>query len=613
MFHHAMQYQHPHSARPAIPPEARARDGAAAARAFDQALLAGIARLSSGLSPVSLGLAMQDWAQHLMFQPAQALRLAAQAQAGAMDWFGASLDGLGTDDGHAPATGAPSAAPAAPAADPRFAAPAWQQWPWPGVVQAYLQAGRWWQDATRIDGMTPHHSEMVRVFAQQWLDMLSPSNLPINPEVTSTTVQQLGANLMAGARNALDDWREDHGLAALQPQDHAWQPGTDVAITPGTVVMRNRLAELIQYQPRTAEVHAEPILLVPSWIMKYYILDLSPHNSLVRWLVEQGHTVFILSWHNPTEADAGTALNDYLQLGVFDALKTIARLIPGRPVHAGGYCLGGTLLSMAAAALARAQRVRDADRLAPLASVSLLAAETDFSEPGEMGVLIDEAQVRMIEALMAQRGFLTGRQMAGSFQFLHSRELFWSTRMREYLLGERVQPNDLMAWNADVTRMPARMHSEYLRQCYLANALAEGRYEVEDQPVSLSDMRWPMFCVGTEKDHVSPWKSVYKIHRLTETALTFVLTSGGHNAGIVSEPGHPGRHYRLLTTGADAPWVAAERWVQDAPLTAGSWWEAWHAWLLQQGSGVRVEAASRQPGEGLGAAPGAYVHERHFD
>ena len=282
-------------------------------------------------------------------------------------------------------------------------------------------------------------------------------------------------------------------------------------------------------------------------------------------------------------------------------------------MHACGYCLGGTLLAIGAAALARPQRVQRAELLAPLASVSLLAAETDFSEPGEMGVLIDESQVAMLEDLMAERGFLSGRQMAGSFQFLHSRELVWSAQTRELLLGERLRPNDLMAWNADVTRMPAAMHSEYLRRCYLRNELAEYRYPVEGQPVSLADIRLPVFAVGTEKDHVSPWRSVYKLHRLTHTELCFVLTNGGHNAGIVSEPGHAKRHYAMHTRRPGDPVRDPDSWLAHARRHEGSWWTAWHAWLLAHGSHAQVPARAIDAATALADAPGGYVQVRYND
>ncbi|MCH2242711.1 MAG: poly-beta-hydroxybutyrate polymerase, partial [Aquabacterium sp.] len=407
----------------------------------------------------------------------------------------------------------------------------------------------------------------------------------------------------------------------------AWRPGVEVAVTPGAVVWRNHLIELIQYAPATAEVDAEPVLIVPSWIMKYYILDLSPHNSMVRWLVEQGHTVFIVSWRNPDAEDAHLSLDDYLHLGVFDALAAIGRIVPGEQVQAVGYCLGGTLLAMAAATLARpplAQFELDADGtraqaaacpyadLPRLKTVTLLAAQVDFTEPGEIGVLIDEAQVEWLEDQMAERGYLSGRQMAGSFQFLHARELVWSRAMREYLLGEREHASDLMAWNADLTRMPATMHSQYLRQLFLHNELAQGRYEVDGRAVSLRDLRMPMFVVGTEKDHVCPWPSVYKIHRLVEAPVTFLLVSGGHNAGIVSEPGHPHRQYLERTTAPGAVGLPAQDWARAAQQHEGSWWPRWHAWLVEQSGGV-VPARRIDAGAAIEPAPGGYVKVRYED
>ncbi|MFO1341172.1 MAG: poly-beta-hydroxybutyrate polymerase N-terminal domain-containing protein, partial [Burkholderiaceae bacterium] len=519
--------------------------GRAAAQRFDRHLHALAAHWTAGLSPVSLALAGTDWAVHLATQPAESARLALAAQ---RRWLEA-WSGVGQE----PEPGSNG--------DPRFAHPGWQDWPWAPLARSYHAAEGWWAEAANLRGMIPHHRDMVRFMARQWLDMLAPSNLGwANPEVIERTQQRLGGNLAEGLANEMDAWRQWHGLPALREPVAPFEPGVDVAVTPGRVVHRNHLVELIQYEPATATVQAEPVFIVPSWIMKYYILDLSPANSMVRWLVSQGHTVFILSWRNPDEADALLDLQDYLALGIFDALAAIQRLVPGQPVHAAGYCLGGTLLSIGAAAMARPGGIEGQGALPGLASVSLLAAETDFSEPGEMGVLIDESQVTLLEDMMAERGFLTGPQMAGSFAYLHSREQVWSRRLREFWLGEAQSPNDLIAWNADVTRMPAAMHSEYLRRCYLRNEIAEGRFPVQGRPVALSDIRQPMFVVGTEKDHVAPWKSVYKIHRLVDGEITFALTNGGHNAGIVSEPGHANRHHAVRTRPAGGAWVDAEHW-----------------------------------------------------
>ena len=575
-------------------PQAAARD---AAQRFDSRYHAAAARLTGGLSPVALALAYTDWALHLATQPAQATRLALRAQQGVLHWWGETLGQVPPDR-----------------ADPRFRHPAWQAWPWAPLVHAYHEAEDWWGDATHLRGMSQHHAEMTRFFARQWLDTLSPANFPLlNPEVQTVTRERLGGNLVDGVMNAVDAWRRSQGLPPLQPPAQQFRPGIEVAVTPGRVVHRNHLVELIQYAPTTPQVHAEPVFIVPSWIMKYYILDLSPHDSLVRWLVAQGHTVFILSWRNPDAGDALLDMTDYLELGVFDPLAAIARLLPGEAVHACGYCLGGTLLAIGAAALARPGAVQGVEQLPALQSITLLAAETDFSEPGEMGVLIDEGQVAMLEDMMAERGYLSGAQMGGSFGYLHSRELVWSRRVRAFWLGEPEQPNDLMAWNADTTRMPAAMHSEYLRRCYLRNQIAEGRFPVQGRPVALSDLQQPMFVVGTEKDHVSPWKSVYKIHRLADTEITFCLTNAGHNAGIVSEPGHPNRHHALALRPSNGPWQDPEAWQAAAPVYEGSWWPSWQRWLQAKGSGRQVPARRPPVVPGLAAAPGEHVHQCYHD
>jgi polyhydroxyalkanoate synthase subunit PhaC len=377
--------------------------------------------------------------------------------------------------------------------------------------------------------------------------------------------------------------------------------------------LRNRLIELIRYDAQTAVVHPEPLLIVPSWIMKYYILDLSPHNSMVRYLVQQGHTVYMMSWRNPDAGDHDLALDDYLRLGPLEALRAVGALHgKAQPVHAMGYCLGGTLLTVAAAALARGGAVSGADALPPLKSLTLLAAQTDFSEPGELGLFIDEGQLGLLDEIMRGQGYLTGKQMAGSFQFLHSRDLVWTRRMREYLMGEREQRSDLTAWNADTTRMPARMHHDYLIALYLRNALASSSYRVEERAVSLTDLRLPVFMVGTERDHISPWRSVYKLHHLCDAEITFVLTSGGHNAGIISEPGHVGRSYRVATRAADGVWVEPGRWAHQAQRVEGSWWPAWHRWLAQRSS--PPQRAHVIPAKAvLGDAPGEYVLQRYAD
>ncbi|XOC83373.1 alpha/beta fold hydrolase (plasmid) [Microvirga sp. M2] len=339
--------------------------------------------------------------------------------------------------------------------------------------------------------------------------------------------------------------------------------------------------------------------------MKYYILDLSPENSLVRYLVEGGHTVFMISWHNPTIEDRDLDINDYLTLGILDALKVIEAIAPDTKVNAVGYCLGGTLLAIAAAYLAR-------KRTNILNSITLLAAQIDFSDAGELSLFIDDSQLSYIEDIMWDQGYLDTRQMAGAFQLLRSNDLIWSQVVQEYLLGRRPAMTDLMAWNADSTRMPYRMHSEYLRRFFLRNDLFEGRYDVAGRPVALGDIRLPIFSVATERDHVAPWRSVYKINLIEDTDVTFVLTSGGHNAGIVSEPGHQGRRYRISHHPAAAQYVDPETWYAQADLHDGSWWPAWSSWLESQSHGHVQPPAFGTPEKGgplLGDAPGRYVFE----
>ena len=570
--------------------------------ALDARVHAAIARATSSVSPIALLLATVDWAGHLAMSPGKRMELA----------------DLGLEQGrrllrYAQAiASSPPGSPAheciePPAQDRRFKAPEWHTWPFNLLHQSFLLTQEWWEAATHgVAGVSHHHEQVVAFAARQLLDMFSPGNfLPTNPIVLRRTLSSGGTNLVQGATHAIQDIGRT--LTGAPPAGaENFVVGRDVAVTPGQVVFRNSLIELIQYAPTTATVHPEPVLIVPAWIMKYYILDLSPQNSLVKYLVDQGHTVFCISWKNPGVDERDLDMDDYLELGFNAALEAINAIVPGQKVHATGYCLGGTLLAIAAAAMER-----DGDER--LATMTLFTAQTDFTEPGELALFIDESEVSLLEAQMAETGFLTAGQMSGAFQILRSNDLLWSRIVGEYLMGERAPMGDLMAWNADATRMPARMHSQYLRRLFLNDDLSEGRYPVAGKPVSLSDIDVPVFCVATQTDHVAPWRSVYKLHYLTPTEITFVLTSGGHNAGIVSEPGHPRREYQIRTRPTGENYMPPDDWVRRSPQHEGSWWPAWSAWLAAHSGAPTQPPALGAPERGYAAledAPGRYVHEK---
>jgi len=341
--------------------------------------------------------------------------------------------------------------------------------------------------------------------------------------------------------------------------------------------------------------------------MKYYILDLSPRNSMVRYLVEQGHTVFMMSWKNPDEKDRDLGMDDYVDKGFRAAVDAVATIVPQRKIQAVGYCIGGTLLAIGAAALAR-------DKDERLGSITMFAAQTDFSEPGELAFFINPSQLAMLEATMHKKGVLESKQMGGAFAMLRAQDLLWQPIVNQYLKGQRDRMIDLMAWNADGTRMPWRMHSEYLYRLYLDNELATNRFPVDGKLIRLSDIGAPMFVVGTEADHVAPWKSVYKVDNLVRSDdLTFLLTAGGHNAGIVAGPVHPKRHYRVRTRRLADPHLAPEDWMEAAAKHDGSWWPAWQQWLADHSSGKTKPPAIGAPGKGyavLEDAPGQYVRQR---
>ena len=556
-----------------------------------------LAAVTGGLAPDDYAQAWWDWYLNIAQAPGKQSEIAHSAfQAVADNFSFASKAATGT--------------PVAPASDDkRFAAEAWSQWPFNVMARGYLNWEQMVKQATsQVPGLSGRNADLVKFSSQQVLEAASPTNhLLANPELLELTRAQSGQNLVAGFKNWIED--ADAMLNHKAPAGSGeFKVGENIAVTPGKVVYRNALIELIQYAPTTPTVHAEPLLIVPAWIMKFYILDLSPRNSLVRYLVDKGHTVFMISWKNPNDADRNLGMDDYYNLGIRDALQAVGAIVPNAKVHGVGYCIGGTLLSIAAADLARQGDAR-------LASVTLLAAQTDFSEPGELSLFISPSQLEMLEAVMQKAGVLGSDKMGASFALLRSRDLLWNPMVNTYIKGKREKLNDLMAWNSDSTRMPCRMHSEYLRRLYLQNDLAADRFQANGEPISLSAITLPLFVLGTEADHVAPWKSVYKVRALTRsTDYTFALVSAGHNGGIVCGPENPKRRFRELTwEDADAA-LSPDEWLERAWLQQGSWWPSWQAWLAQHSGPLDAPCPSLGKADAgyavLHDAPGTYVLQR---
>lgn len=558
--------------------------------ALDHQMQMSIARMTHGFSPASLMLAFADWYLHLSIHPAKQTELATRYKETYI-----RITELLHNKNFSPDLNDKKI-------DKRFRNEAWQQYPFSSIYHSFLSIQELWQTATtNIPGVSKHHEDVVNFTVRQFLDMYSPSNFPfLNPEVIQATIAQNGQNYVRGLNNFLEDFKRyaDHAPPAGAEN---YIVGKDVAATPGKVIYRNPLMELIQYAPQTEKVFAEPVLITPAWIMKYYILDLKPDDSLVRYLVNKGHTVFMISWKNPDESYRDTSMQDYLDLGIRSAVHEISTVIPKQKIHLVGYCLGGTLAAIAAAAFAR-------DKKDILKSMTIFAAQTDFTEPGELGLFIDESQISFLESMMRQQGYLDTHQMAGAFQLLRSNDLIWSRMIHDYMLGERAPLSDVMAWNADATRLPYQMHHEYLCNLFLNNQLAEGKYLVDGKTVALTDIRKPIFVVATERDHVSPWKSVFKINLLTTANVTFTLTSGGHNVGIVSKPANESKlHYRISTLKESSRYIDPESWFEKTNKSGGSWWPAWTNWLAKH-SGQKVAPPKLK--KSLDDAPGQYVLEK---
>jgi polyhydroxyalkanoate synthase subunit PhaC len=565
----------------------------AAADARDIALRAMLSPLTNGVSPYAGLQAWADWSFHLAIAPWRTAAMARDVWTKALAATAYALD---------PRPGRAQSAPFAPEpADRRFRDEAWNTPPFDALAQAHLAREAWWRDASSpLRGMRDHHARRVDFIVKQALNAMAPVNFALtNPLVWDAALRTGGRNFAEGAQIFFDDLtRIAHGrkLAELD----GFTLGETVATTPGEVVFRNHLMELIQYRPTTTRVRREPILLVPAWIMKYYILDLTSEDSLIRYLVDQGFTVFCISWKNPGEEMRDVSFEDYRVDGVMAALDKVSAIVPGEKIHATGYCLGGTVLATAAAAMGR-----DGDER--LASVTLLAAQTDFSEAGELMMFIGESQIAALEDVMARQGYLDARQMSSAFYVLRANEMVWARIVERYLLGQRHHGADLEFWLADPTRMPARMHSEYLRWLFMENRLADGLLEAGGRGVYLKDITVPVFAVGAERDHIAPWRSVHKTALYVGSQTTFVLTGGGHNAGIVTPPGKPGAYHWLNVIGSTTDYEDPDAWVRQCARREGSWWPAWVEWLDAHSAHERV--APPPIFDTLCAAPGKYVFE----
>jgi polyhydroxyalkanoate synthase subunit PhaC len=473
------------------------------------------------------------------------------------------------------------------------------------IKQSYLISARHIREAVAsVDGLPYDSEKKVAFFTRQYVDALAPSNfLLTNPQVLRETLASRGQNLVRGLNNLLADIEKGGGRLRISMTDEsAFQLGRNVATTPGKVVYQTDLMQLIQYAPVTEQVYKRPLVIIPPWINKYYILDLREKNSFIRWAVQQGHTVFVISWVNPDARLAQKGFDDYMLEGPLAALDAVEKATGAREVNFIGYCLGGTLLGATLAYLTHKQQEKR------VASATFFVSLLDFSQPGELGVFIDEEQVASLERKMNQRGYLEGSEMAGTFNLLRANDLVWSFVINNYLMGKDPFPFDLLYWNADSTRMPARMHSFYLRNMYIKNLLGvPGGIELAGVPVDLSKVTLPAYFISTVEDHIAPWKTTYKGAKYLGGATRFVLGGSGHIAGIVNPPAAKKYHY---WTNDQLP-ASADDWFAGATQRPGSWWEDWQRWIEPHGGG---KAPARIPGEGalraLEDAPGSYASMR---
>jgi polyhydroxyalkanoate synthase len=485
--------------------------------------------------------------------------------------------------------------------DKRFADAAWRDNPYFDFIkQAYVLTAQWADDLVkRADELDPHEREKAQFYLRQVTAALSPSNfLATNPELLRTTLAESGENLVRGLKMLAEDIDAGHGNLRIRQSDaRAFKLGVNMATTPGKVIFRNALIELIQYEPTTPDVYKRPLLIVPPWINKFYILDLNPEKSLIRWAVSQGLTVFVISWVNPDERHADKDFDSYRREGVLAAVDGIEQATGERELAAAGYCVGGTLLAATLGAMA-------ADGETPITSATFFATQIDFADPGDLKVFVDAEQLKAVEERMAERGYLEGSAMANAFNMLRPNDLIWSYFVNNYLKGKEPMPFDLLVWNSDSTRMPAANHNFYLRHCYLQNDLSNGRMELDGRTIDLKKVTVPVYELATKEDHIAPARSAFTGAKSFGGPVRYVMAGSGHIAGVVNPPAKP--KYQYWSDGP--PEGKFEDWVAKAKETPGSWWPDWLAWLIAQ---APEKVAARKPGDGkrkpLADAPGEYV------
>jgi len=560
---------------------------------IDTRLRAIIGKATQGLSPIQFILAYTDWLAHLSIAPARRLQL--------MQSFTEKMLQLTTFSAR---TIAEKSEDSPPQGSAFFRHELWKKLPFNILARGHGMALEWLRETDAdLPGMDRLNVELVNFMNEQLLDVASPSNfLATNPEALKVTWDNKGKNLLEGIGNMQRDIQKKL-LRDNRPEMGDFKVGENLGVTPGEVIFQNHLIEVIQYRPATETVAREPVLIVPAWIMKFYILDLLPENSMVNYLVGQGKTVFMISWKNPDKKDRDLDVNDYLKDGFLAALDAVKAVVPDTRINTMGYCIGGTLLAIGAAYLAREEDDS-------LNSITLLAAQVDFTEAGEITRFLGASQLAFLDSMMWTDGYLEAASMGDAFKALRAEDMIWNPAVERYYLGRVSKPIALMAWNADGTRMPAAMHSRYLHELFVENRLAQCKYLVDGKPVAIQDIRVPMFVVGTSADHVAPWKSVYKIHHIARTDITFLLTSGGHNAGIACGPEHPRRRYQVAFREAMDRYIDPDTWVETEETHDGSWWPVMNLWLDQQSSEAVEPPPMGAPDKGykvLWPAPGKYV------